>query len=425
MDETEILTRLSLALGIGFLIGMERGWRERDRGEGGSTAGLRTFALVGLSGGIWALLATPLGPVPLAAAFIAIAAALTAFRWRETSREATFGATTLVAAFLTFALGAYSVLGNKTMAAAAAVAVAVLLAAKNWLNAWLKALTWPELRAALTLLAMSFIALPVLPDRALGPYGALNPRSIWIMTIAIAGVSFMGYVAVRVIGKRYGPLVAGIAGGVVSSTATTLDMARRARVAPEQMNTLLAGALVASAVMFVRIGLITLAFGSFLLPALVWPLAAAFVVTVTGGLIADPPWRTGPAVANDTQTAFANPLDLPSVLLFGALIAVILVLTKAFTANFGSAGAVALAAIAGLADVDSVTLSMTQIASTITRDAVLGVLVAAGVNSLSKSFLAVTVGGWRFGRAYLATSLAALLAGGLMALATWSAITGG
>lgn len=418
MDETEVLTRLSLALGIGFLIGIERGWRERDQGEGGSTAGLRTFALVGLSGGIWGLLATPLGPVPLAVAFAVIGAALTLFRWRETSRENTFGATTLVAGFLTFALGAYSVLGSKTTAAAAAVAVAILLAAKNWLNAWLRAMTWQELRAALTLLAMSFIALPVLPNRQMGPYGALNPHDIWIMTIAIAGVSFMGYVAVRLIGRRYGTLVAGIAGGVVSSTATTLDMARRARNAPHQHGNLLAGALAASAVMFVRIALITALFGPFLLPALVAPLGAAFVVTVSGALIADPPWRPAPAKEGEAQAAFANPLDLGAVLLFGAMIAAILVLTKAFTANFGGAGAVALAAIAGLADVDAATLSMTQLAEAVSRDAVLGILVAAAVNSLSKSFLAVSVGGWRFGRAYLVTSLGALAAGAAAAFAT-------
>jgi uncharacterized membrane protein (DUF4010 family) len=417
LDETEVLTRLSLALGIGFLIGIERGWRERDQGDGGSTAGLRTFTLVGLSGGIWGLLATPLGPAPLAVAFAVIGAALTLFRWRETSREGTFGATTLIAGFLTFALGAYSVLGSKTTAAAAAVAVAVLLAAKNWLNAWLKAMTWQELRAALTLLAMSFIALPVLPDRAMGPYGALNPRSIWIMTIAIAGVSFMGYVAVRLIGKRYGTLVAGIAGGVVSSTATTLDMARRARNAPEQRDNLLAGALAASAVMFVRVGLIVGVFGPFLLPVLIAPLAAAFVVTAAAALFLDPPWRPAPAGIGDGNSAFTNPLDLPVVLLFGAMIAVILVLTKALTMNFGAAGAVVLAAIAGLADVDSVTLSMTQLSAGVTADAVWGILVAVAVNSLSKSFLAVSVGGWRFGRVHIAASFAALAAGAVATLA--------
>jgi len=413
VDQTEILTRLSLALGIGVLIGIERGWRERDQGEGGSTAGLRTFALTGLSGGVWALLSAPLGPVPLAAGFIMVAGALTLFRWRETQREGTYGATTLIAGFLTFALGAYSILGDKTTAAAAAVATAGLLSAKGWLTAWLRAVTWPELRAALTLLAMSFIALPVLPDRAMGPYDALNPRSIWIMTIVIAGVSFMGYVAVRLIGRRYGTLVAGIAGGVVSSTATTLDFARRARIAPDQHASLLSGALAASAVMFVRVALIVAVFGPFLLPPLAAPLAAAFVVTASAALFLDPPWRPAPQVADGEDAAFSNPLDLRAVLLFGAMIAVILVLTKGFNEYLGEAGSVVLAAIAGIADVDAVTLSMTQLAPSVTADAVWAILVAVTVNSLSKSFLAVSVGGWRFGRIYIAGSFAALAAGGI------------
>jgi uncharacterized membrane protein (DUF4010 family) len=228
----------------------------------------------------------------------------------------------------------------------------------------------------------------------------------------------MGYVAVRIIGRRYGTLVAGIAGGVVSSTATTLDLARRARAAPEQYRGLLSGALAASAVMFLRIGFIVFVFGPFLLPALIGPLAAAFVVTAGAALLLDPPWRPSPAGEDGGDAAFSNPLDLPTVLLFGAMIAVVLVLTKAFTANFGGAGAVVLAAIAGLADVDSVTLSMTQLADRITADAVWAVLVAAAVNSLSKSFLAVTVGGWRFGRAYLAVSIGALVAGAAATLTT-------
>ena len=117
-------------------------------------------------------------------------------------------------------------------AAAAGVAATALLAAKEWLHSWLRVLTWPELRAALILLAMSFVALPVLPNRGYGPYDALNPYELWLMTIAIAGVSFIGYVAVKIAGTRYGPLIAGVAGGLVSSTATTLDLARKSKATP-------------------------------------------------------------------------------------------------------------------------------------------------------------------------------------------------
>ena len=178
IGEQELLTRLGLALAIGLLVGVERGWRERDQAEGERTAGVRTFALIGLFGGVWGALYGVVGPLPFAAAFLAFAGGFTLFKWREAEREDDFGATTLVAALLTFALGALAVLGDMTAAVAAAVAMVALLAAKRWLHQWIETLTWEELRAALILLAMSFIALPVLPDRGYGPYDAINPHAL-------------------------------------------------------------------------------------------------------------------------------------------------------------------------------------------------------------------------------------------------------
>ena len=215
---------------------------------------------------------------------------MTLFRWRETEREGAYGATTLIASFLTFALGAYAVLGDMVAAAAAAVATAGLLAAKGWLHSWIKALSWEELRATLTLLAMTFVALPVLPDRGFGPYGALNPYQLWLMTIVIAGVAFGGYVAVKVAGGRYGALIAGVSGGLVSSTATTLDLARKAKAGFGKPQHLLAGALAASATMFVRVGVVVALFGPHLLPRLAAPLAAAAVVLVAAALFLAAPW---------------------------------------------------------------------------------------------------------------------------------------
>src|SRR6185503_14333432 len=114
MDQTELLTRIGLALAIGFLVGVERGWREREEGEGERAAGLRTFSLIGLSGGIWALLSEELGEAAFAAGFVATAVAITLYRWRETEREGSVGATTLIAALLTFGLGAYAAVGDTT-----------------------------------------------------------------------------------------------------------------------------------------------------------------------------------------------------------------------------------------------------------------------------------------------------------------------
>jgi uncharacterized membrane protein (DUF4010 family) len=265
---------------------------------------------------------------------------------------------------------------------------------------------------------MTFVILPVLPDRGFGPYEALNPWRLWLMTIAIAGVSFAGYVAVKAFGERYGPLVAGLAGGRVSSTAVTVDMARRAKSAANQ-RALLAGVLAASVVMFLRVGVILALFGPSLLVRLAGPLAAAAVVTAAGAAVSG----TGAASAEGAGTVFRNPLELPSVLGFGALLAAVLLMSKVLAAIVGGQGVVLLAVFAGIADVDAITLSMTTMvgASTTPVYASIAILVAVAVNSLSKSAFALGVGGLRFGLANLAVNLLALIAGGVVAVAQpWS-----
>jgi uncharacterized membrane protein (DUF4010 family) len=364
------------------------------------------------------MLGRALGAEAFAAGFLAVAAAIAVFRWRELEREGGFGATTVVAAFLTFAIGAYAAVGSMAAAASAAVAATAILAAKGWLHAWLKTLTWEELRAALILAAMSFLALPVLPDRGFGPYAAFNPHELWLMTIAIAGVSFIGYIAVKVAGERYGPLIAGIAGGVVSSTITTLDLARRAKAAPGDRRPLLAGALAASATMFARVGLVTALFGPALFVVLIGPLAAALVVSVVAALAIDRPWEVRHDAPKSAAAPLRNPFDLRTVLLFGMLLAAITFLSVWLTAAFGGSGGIILAAVAGISDVDAITLSMTHVAGTSISLSVAeaAILTAVSVNSLSKSVLAFVAGGRWFGIRYLGVSVVSLAAGGAVAL---------
>jgi uncharacterized membrane protein (DUF4010 family) len=416
MNGQEILTRLALALAIGFLIGVERGWRQREDAEGDRAAGLRTFALIGLSGGVFALLGSALGAAAFAVGLAAVAGAVVFFRWRESEHEGSFGATTVVAALLTFGLGAYAAVGDRTAAAAAGVATAAILAAKGWLHAWLRTLTWEELRAALILAAMSFVALPALPDQGYGPYAALNPRDLWLMTIAIAGVSFVGYLALKIAGTRYGPLIAGVAGGVVSSTITTLDLARRAKASGVATGPLLAGALAAAATMFVRVIVIVAIFGPALFAQVVWPLGAALAVLTIAALVIEQPWRSH--VTKATVAPVTNPFELRTVLLFALLLAAITLASAVLTNVFGGAGGVVLAAVAGLSDVDAVTLSMTRVAdhSVSLSAAGAAILTAVTANSLSKSVLAITAGGVAFGRRYTVVTALAFVAGAVAAL---------
>ena len=233
MDQQELFRRLAVALAIGLLIGLERGWQTREERDHQRTAGLRTFALTGLLGGICGLMSLVSSPIVLAAGLLVFAGALVLFSFLEATAEKNFSVTGVVAGILTFVLGAYATLGNEAVAVAAAVAMAILLALREPLHSWVRAVTWPEMRSVLVLLAMSFLLLPILPNRPVDPWQVLNPAEIWLLAILIATVSFAGYIAVRVLGDRKGIAVAAIAGGMASSTATTLSFARLAREHPE------------------------------------------------------------------------------------------------------------------------------------------------------------------------------------------------
>lgn len=213
-----LIYRLAVALAIGLVVGVERGWRERTEPPGSRTAGVRTFTLCGLLGGVSAALASAMqSPALLAAAGLAFAAVFSAFKYREMVADKDYGITSIIAALLVFALGALAVVGDPSAAGAAAIAAAGLLAAREVLHGLVSRLTWVELRSALVLLAMTMIVLPLLPDRTLDPFDSLNPRQIWLFMVLTATISFAGYVAVKVAGPEKGILFSALGGALVSS----------------------------------------------------------------------------------------------------------------------------------------------------------------------------------------------------------------
>jgi hypothetical protein len=230
MDFLELISRFGLALGIGLLFGLERGWRSREEPSGARAAGIRTFAISGLLGGVIGAIGQALGGVAggvlIGLSFAAYTAGSAVFCFQENRSQKVYSATTWVATILTFALGMYSIFGDIHAAAGLAVAATMLLALREPLHGWVENLTWPELRSALVLLAMTFIALPIMPDGPIGPFGGVAPREIWIIAIVLAGASFVGYVAVKYLGATHGILLAGAAGGLASSTAVTIANVR-------------------------------------------------------------------------------------------------------------------------------------------------------------------------------------------------------
>jgi uncharacterized membrane protein (DUF4010 family) len=415
MDQNELFQRLAVALAIGLLIGLERGWQTRDESDHQRTAGLRTFALTGLLGGICGLLGSALSPVVLAAGVIAYTIALVTFSTMEASAEKNFSVTGVVAGILTFMLGAYAVLGNVTVAVAASVAMAILLALRDTLHTWVRTITWPEMRSALVLLAMSFLLLPVLPNRTVDPWQVLNPAEIWLLAILIAAISFAGYIAVRVLGERKGIALAAITGGLASSTATTLSFARLAREHPQSTNVLAGGILLASLTMMGRILVLVGLIKPELLGPLLAPIAAAACVFLIGTAILYR-GRTGTA-GEQPHLRISNPFDLGAVLWLVALLAVIMLVAKLLAAQTGSAGVYVLAGISGIVDVDALTLSMTRLAGLQMPmiEASTAILIAAAANTLSKAVIATAVGGSRLGIAIGAVSalVIAALAGGI------------
>lgn len=410
MDQEELFRRLAVALAIGLLIGLERGWQTREESDHQRTAGLRTFALSGLLGGICALLGAASSPLVLAAGLLAFTIALVTFSYLEASVEKNFSVTGVVAGILTFALGAYAMLGNETVAVGAAVAMAILLALRDPLHSWVRTVTWPEIRSVLVLLAMSFLLLPILPNRPVDPWEVLNPSEIWLLAILIATVSFAGYIAVRVLGERKGVAVAAIAGGLASSTATTLSFARLAREHPQSSRLLAGGIMLAGLTMLARIVVLAGLLQPALLATLLWPIAAAGSVTLlSAALMLRGRGRTSD---EQPQLQIRNPFDLSTVLWLAALIAIILLAAKALAGQVGNAGLFLLGAVSGIADVDALTLSMTRLSGhqVAARDAASAILIAASVNTASKAVMAAVVGGERLAQLVGGASILAIAA---------------
>ena len=395
MELRELSLRLALALAIGFVIGLERGWKERDELEGHRTAGLRTFSLIGLLGGVFGALSLGGDRLLLAAGFVTTGLCVAAFMWRENERHKDFSATSLIAALLTLALGVMAVLGDMAATAGAGIAVALLLAMKAQLHGWMERITWPELRSGLLLAAMTFIALPLLPNRTIDPWEAINPYELWLMTILVAAVSFSGYAAVKLAGAKRGLVLAAALGGLFASTAVTLSLARLLPANKTRLKLIAGGILASGAVMMVRVilvtGLVNMQLAQKLAPAL---LAAAAVSAAAATVMLLARGKHG----NDPKDALVhkNPFELSEVLRFGAILGVVMLAAVFARRYIGDEGLLAVAALSGLADVDALTLSVARMGSA-SDVAVNAILLAAGVNTLAKTVYAGMAGGSRLG----------------------------
>ena len=410
MTELENFKLLGITLAIGLLIGLERGWRARDRDEGMRVAGLRTYGMIGLLGGLWGILSRQIDPLLMGFAFLGLTSILLLAYSKSLDKFEDFSITSIIASLITFTLGALTVFGHITLASASAVVITSLLGFKPLLHGWVKKLEQHELNATLKLLLISVVMLPILPDQGYGPWAAFNPYHIWWMVVLIAGISYLGYFAIRIVGNQHGPVLTGALGGLVSSTAVTLNLSKLSTQYPNMENALAAGILTACATMFARTLLLT----SIINPAVFrLLLPALLVMSIFTYFVAFLLWRNARGFRTFEEITLENPFQLGMALKFGAFLVVIMLLSNLLKVYFGDMGTYFLAAISGLADVDPITLSMSQMSKEGLGVSVAAraILIAVSVNSGIKSIFSWVIGGRALALRVGSTLVGAVVAG--------------
>jgi uncharacterized membrane protein (DUF4010 family) len=396
-----------VALGVGLLVGIDR---ERNKGSGATrqAAGLRTFTLASLAGAT----AMAVGDeIVLAAVALGMVAFAGLSYWR--ARDGDPGLTTETALVLTTLLGGLAI-KQPEFAAGLGVVVAVLLAARSALHRFVRSvLTDDELRDLLIFAAATLVVLPLLPDKPIGPYGALNLRTVWTIVILVMAVSALGYVAVRLVGPRYGLPLAGLASGFVSSSATIAAMGTRVKQEPELMKPAVAGAVLSSVATVVQLAILIAATNMPTLQALWLPLVFSGAAAVLyGGAF------TLWALKKQTQKheAQGNAFSLTTALTFAAILAIVLLAAAAAQDWFGEAGVLIAAAAAGFADTHSAAVSVASLVSDgriKPPQTIIPVLAAFTTNTVTKMAFAATAGG----RAFALYVIPGLL---LMLAAAWA-----
>jgi uncharacterized membrane protein (DUF4010 family) len=379
-----------ISVAVGALIGAER---ERRKGEGParSSAGIRTFTITSIAGAV----AFTLGGIVLLAVVTASVAMMTVVSyWR--SQEEDPGLTTEVVLILTTLLGGLCI-QSPQMAAATAVTVTVLLYSKEWLHTLITSqISKMELDDALIFAAAAFVILPLVPDRQMGPYMALNPHTIWIVVVLVMGISAAGYVAVRLFGARYGLPLSGAMSGFISSTATIGAMGSRARQHATLLSACVAGAVLSTVATIVQMALVVAATSMPTLVSLAPSLLLAGIAAIFygGALTFSSMRRPG----NDEAQA-SGALSLKTAISFGSILALVLVVSAGLQATLGESGVVMAAMAAGLVDTHAAAISVASLVASgkvSPDDAVVPILAGLTTNTLTKIIIAASSGGWTF-----------------------------
>ncbi|WP_036829257.1 MgtC/SapB family protein, partial [Photobacterium sanctipauli] len=366
-------------------------WVERNEMSGTRVAGIRTFTLIGLMGGLCGILSQIFSELFLGLAFVALAIIVIVAYVNRQRINTNLSITGLVGMLITFLLGALAVVGEPVLAASAAVITAIILDNKQEMHDALTKLKEYELDAALRLLLISVVMLPLLPNEPMGPWGAINPYEIWWMVVLIASISFLGYFAMKIGGAEKGILFTCLFAGLSSSTALTLQFSHLSKQQSGLSGLLASGILLSCGTMFPRILFVCYVVNAALVQLIWLPMVVMMLgFYLPAGWI----WFKHRSQGHTEPEVKQNPLVLSSALFFGLVLLVIMLLSSALQYWFGDTGTLLLAAISGITDVDAITLALGRqsAGSLLLTMAAMGIFIASAVNSVVKMGMACVIG---------------------------------
>jgi uncharacterized membrane protein (DUF4010 family) len=352
LDLSSPFTLIAIALGLGLLVGLQR------EHVASRLAGIRTFPLVTVFGVLIGMLSQSFGGWVIAAALLSLAGLIilgNIVELKEGSIDP--GLTTEAALLLMFGVGAYLVVGGAEVAIAVGGGVAVLLQAKVEMHGVAVKLGDSDLKALMQFVLLTLVILPVLPDRAYGPYSVLNPRQIWLMICLIVGISLVGYIIYKFFGQRAGMALGGVLGGLISSTATAVSYARRSAASAQSVGVATVVIQIASTIVFARVLLVIGLASPTLFASAGWPL---LIMMVLMAVLSVGAWFWGHE-EHSQMPVQENPSELKGALFFGLIFAAVLLAAAAAKARFGQSGLYVVAALSGLTDMDAITLSTAQL----------------------------------------------------------------
>lgn len=405
MEQTNLFYRFGLALLLGVLVGLQReyayagGRKKADR----LFAGDRTLALMGLAGCTGAFVAELAGSPWAFVAVLAVLGIWIAVSYYVSASQGNPGMTTEVAALVTVLAGALCYWNQLALAAALAVTTTVILSLKLETDRLVEQLTQEDVTAVLKFAVITAIILPILPNQTFGPppFDVLNPRTIWLMVVFISGISFLGYVLVKVVGSRRGIGLTGLLGGLASSTAVTLSFTQRSQSETGLARPFALAIMAAWTVMFARVLVVVAVLNRPLLQSLWVPLAAAMAVGLGYSALLYFSQHTD----QEGDLVVSNPFELGPAIKFGLLYAVILLVARGAEVYLGDKGVLASSVVAGLTDVDAITISVSQLSgptgSLALGTAALAVVLAVTANTLVKGGIVLTGGSPGLRRAIL------------------------